>query len=303
MKISKIAVVAAIGMLVAALALFGCTSGSGSAASKSASGSASASASASSASASASASSASASASASAASVSASAASAKLLTDGKLTFGTSPDYPPFENMENGEYVGLDIEIAKAIGQKMGLEVEFKTIQFDGIIPAVAAGGQVDAGISGFTVDPERAKEIDFSSTYYIDDQAIAAMKGGEITADNADEKLAGATIAVQSGTSGEAYIQENYPEATVKAFGNSTDAFAAMQAGQADAVCTNKAVVEKMLADAYQDATVVKAIATGEEYAIAISKDNPELTKQINAALAELAADGTIDSLINQYLS
>ena len=149
-KTSKLIVLAAVGIMIAALGIFGCSSGSSSAsASASASGS---------------------SASASAASASASASSAaaateiKLLTDGKLVIGTSPDYPPFENLENGEFVGLDMEIAKAIGEKLGLEVEFKSLQFDAIIPAVAAGGQVDMGISGFTVDPDRAKEIDFSST-------------------------------------------------------------------------------------------------------------------------------------------
>ena len=226
----------------------------------------------------------------------------KLLKEGKLVVGTSPDYPPFENLENGEYVGLDIEIAKAIGEKLGLEVEFVNLQFDAIIPAVAAGGQVDMGISGFSVDPERAKAIDFTDSYYVDDQAIAVMKDGDITADNADEKLAEATIAVQSGTTGEAYVQENYPNAKVQPYGNSTDAFAAMQAGQADAVCTNKAVVENMLADAYADAQVVKQIATGEEYAIVVAQDNPELTAAINGALAELQADGTIDALIEQYL-
>ena len=301
-KLSKFAVILAIGILAAALALVGCSSG-GSSSSASASGS---SASASASSASASASSASASASAASASASSSAAAAGeivLLEEGKLIVGTSPDYPPFENLENGEYVGLDMELMKAIGQKLGLEVEFKNLQFDAIIPAVAAGGQVDLGISGFTVDPERAKEVDFSSTYYIDDQAIAAMKDGAINADNADEALASAIIAVQSGTSGEAYIQENYPEATVQPYGNSTDAFAAMQAGQADAVCTNAAVVAKMLSDAYQDAQIVKPIATGEEYAVVISKDNPALTEAVNKALAELQADGTIDRLIQQYLS
>ena len=226
----------------------------------------------------------------------------KLLKEGKLVVGTSPDYPPFENLENGEYVGLDIEIAKAIGEKLGLEVEFVNLQFDAIIPAVAAGGQVDMGISGFSVDPERAKAIDFTDSYYVDDQAIAVMKDGDITADNADEKLAEATIAVQSGTTGEAYVQENYPNAKVQPYGNSTDAFAAMQAGQADAVCTNKAVVENMLADAYADAQVVKQIATGEEYAIVVAQDDPELTAAINGALAELQADGTIDALIEQYL-
>ena len=287
-KTSKLIVLAAVGIMIAALGIFGCSSGSSSA-------SASASASGSSASASA--------ASASASASSAAATEIQLLQEGKLVIGTSPDYPPFENLENGEFVGLDMEIAKALGEKLGLEVEFKSLQFDAIIPAVAAGGQVDIGISGFTVDPDRAKEIDFSSTYYIDDQAIAAMKGGAITAENADEALAKATIAVQSGTSGEAYIQENFPEATVQPYGNSTDAFAAMQAGQADAVCTNAAVVQKMLADAYQDAQIVKSIATGEEYAIVISKDNPALTKAVNEALAELQADGTIDRLVQQYLS
>ena len=294
MKAKKYLVLAAFAVMVAALALVGCSSGGSSSASKSASSSAS------SASASSSASSASASASSSAAS-----GDIKLITNGTLTVATSPDYPPFENLENGEYVGLDIEIAKAIAEKLGLMVEFKTLQFDAIIPAIAAGGQADIGISGFTVDPERAKEIDFSKTYYIDDQAIAVMKNGAITEANVDAELSkeGAIVAVQSGTSGETYIQENYPKATVQAFGNSTDAFAAMQSGQANAVCTNKAVVEKMLADAYQDATVAKAIATGEEYAIVVSQDNKALTTAINKAMDELTADGTISRLVQQYLS
>ncbi len=294
MKAKKYLVLAAFAVMVAALALVGCSSGGSSSASKSASSSAS------SASASSSASSASASASSSAAS-----GDIKLITNGTLTVATSPDYPPFENLENGEYVGLDIEIAKAIAEKLGLKVEFKTLQFDAIIPAIAAGGQADIGISGFTVDPERAKEIDFSKTYYIDDQAIAVMKNGAITEANVDAELSkeGAIVAVQSGTSGETYIQENYPKATVQAFGNSTDAFAAMQSGQANAVCTNKAVVEKMLADAYQDATVAKAIATGEEYAIVVSQDNKALTTAINKAMDELTADGTISRLVQQYLS
>lgn len=290
MKVSKYLVLAALGVLVAALALVGCSSGSSS---KSASTSASASAST--------------AASASSASASASSAASgdmKLIASGKLTIATSPDYPPFENLENGEYVGLDIEIAKAVAKELGLQPEFKTLQFDAIIPAIAAGGQADIGISGFSVDPERAKEIDFSSSYYIDDQSIAVMNNSPITDANADAELnkEGVIIAVQSGTTGEAYVQENYPKATAQAYGNSTDAFAAMQSGQANAVCTNKAVVEAMLADAYKDAKVVKSIATGEEYAIVVSKDNTALTAAINDALAKLKADGTIEKLTKQFM-
>ena len=232
------------------------------------------------------------------------AAAYTLIQDGVLTVATSPDYPPFENLEGDEYVGFDIELAKAIAAELGLGCEFKTLQFDGIIPGIQAGGQADMGISGISVDPERAEQVDFSDAYYVDNLAVAVMKDGEITVENATEALnqEGVVIAVQSGTTGEVYIQENFPNATVQAYGNSTDCFAAMQSGQAVAVCTNKAVVEKMLAEAYTDAEVVLSIATGEEYAIAVSKDNPELLAAINAAIAKLSENGTIDELTAQFL-
>ena len=275
-----LALVAA-GALAAALALVGCASGNSG--SGSASGSASASASG--------------SASAS--------TEMKLVKEGKLLIATSPDFPPFENLENGEMVGFDSEIGKAVAEKLGLEPEFVSLQFDSILTAVAAGTQADAGISGLTVDPERAKTVDFSDSYYVDDLSVAVMKNNaDITADNADEALnkEGVVIAVQSGTSGETYVKENYPKATVQPYGNSTDAFAALQSGQANAVCTNKAVVERMLANAYTDAQVVKSIATGEEYAVAVAQENKALTAAINKALEELQADGTIDDLVAKYM-
>ena len=275
-----LALVAA-GALAAALALVGCASGNSG--SGSASGSASASASG--------------SASAS--------TEMKLVKEGKLLIATSPDFPPFENLVNGEMVGLDIEIGKAVAEKLGLEPEFVSLQFDSILTAVAAGTQADVGISGLTVDPERAKTVDFSDSYYVDDLSVAAMKNNaDITADNADEALnkEGVVIAVQSGSSGETYVKENYPKATVQPYGNSTDAFAALQSGQANAVCTNKAVVERMLANAYTDAQVVKSIATGEEYAVAVAQENKALTAAINKALEELQADGTIDALVAKYM-
>ena len=200
----------------------------------------------------------------------------------------------------GEYEGFDIALGKAVAEKLGLEAEYSTIQFDGILPAIQSGGQVDCGISGFSVDPERAKQVDFTDSYYIDDQAICANKDGKIKDEKSLNK-SGVVIAVQTGTTGEDYAKENYPKATVKGFGNSTDAFAALQAGKADAVMTNKVVVENML-KSYTDATVIKSIATGEEYAIAVSKDNPELTSAINKAIEDLKADGTIDKLQGEYL-
>ncbi len=229
-----------------------------------------------------------------------------LVEENTLTIATSPDFPPFENLdENGDYVGFDIEIGRAIAEELGLDCKFTTLQFDGIVPAIAAGGQADVGISGITVDPERAEQVDFTDSYYIADQAVAVMKGGEITSDNVDDALnaEGKIIAVQSGTTGESFAQENFGNATVQPYGNATDCFAAMQSGQADAVIMDKAVVESMLASAYTDAEIVKTVATGEEYAVAVAKDNPALTKAINEAIAKLQEDGTIDDLVKQYLS
>ncbi len=227
-----------------------------------------------------------------------------LIEDGKLTVASSLDYPPFENLENGEAVGLDIDIANAVAKELGLTAEVKNLQFDTILAGIAAGGQADIGISGFTVDPERKQTVDFSDTYYTDDLAVAAKKGGSVTSANAAEELnkEGVVIAVQSGTSGEDYCKENYPNATISPYGNSTDAFAAMGAGQANYVCTNYAVVQKMLSTSYSDAEVVLPIATGEEYAIAVSKDNPQLLKAVNEAINKLKSDGTIDDLTNKWL-
>ncbi len=274
MRFKKFAAVAAAGVLAASLALAGCSSGSTETKSEDKSSDTKAE------------------------------SAYTLVQDGTLTIATSPDYPPFENLENGEAVGLDIDIAQAIADELGLKLEVKSLQFDGIITAIAAGGQADMGISGFTVDPERAKQVDFTSSYYVDDLAIAAMKGGAVTKDNAAEELnkEGVVIAVQSGTSGEDYCMENFPNATISPYGNSTDAFAAMQAGQAQYVCTNYAVVNRMLESAYSDAEIVLPIATGEEYAIVISKDNSELLDAVNDAIAKLEKDGTIDELTNKWL-
>ncbi len=228
-----------------------------------------------------------------------------LVTEGSLTFATSPDYPPFENLEDGEYVGLDMDLGRAIAEYLGLECVYTNIDFDGIIAAIEAGGQADAGLSGISITPERQEQIDFTDAYYIDNQAVAVLADNtEITEDNAAEVLNSAevTIAVQSGSTGADFSAENFPNATQLSFPQFTDAFAAVSAGQADAVCGNSAVVEQMLSGAYTDQHVVLTSATGEEYAIAVSKDNPTLLEALNEAIAALQEDGTIDDLIATHM-
>lgn len=230
-----------------------------------------------------------------------------LVTEGTLTVAVSPDFPPFENLDGDEYVGFDIDLMRAVAEQMGLEVEFKNLQFDAIVPAIAAGGQADVGCSGITIDDERLEQVDFSTSYYIDDQCVVAMTANaDVTADTYEDALnqEGVVIAVQSGTTGETYAQENFPAAKVVPYGNATDCFAAMQAGTDGtvAVVTNLAVGEKMVAEAYTDAQIVGKSATGEEYGVAVSKDNPALLDAVNAALDTLEEDGTIDELTTTWM-
>ena len=128
-----------------------------------------------------------------------------LLEAGTITFATSPDYPPFENLEDGEYVGLDMDLGRAIADYLGLECAYTNIDFDGIVPAIVAGGQADAGLSGISITPDREEEVNFTTPYYVDNQAVATLSDNTIiTEDNAAEALndAAVTIAVQSGSTG-----------------------------------------------------------------------------------------------------
>lgn len=227
-----------------------------------------------------------------------------LVTEGAITFGVSPDYPPFENLENGEHVGLDMDLGRAVAEQLGLECVYNDQDFDSIIPGVVAG-TIDAGLSGISITPEREEQVVFSDPYYVDNQAVATMSdNADITEDNAADTLntADVTIAVQSGSTGADFAAENFPNATQLPFPQFTDAFAAVNSGQADAVCGNAAVVNQMLAGAYTDMHTVLTSATGEEYAIAVSKDNPALLDAINGALKTLTDDGTIDQLISDNM-
>ena len=138
----------------------------------------------------------------------------------------------------------------------------------------------------------------------MDDQAIVTMKdNADITGDNYKEKLdsADAKIAVQSGSTAEAFAKENFPNAELVPFKNATDCFSALQAGQSVALVTNRSVAAQLVATSFDNEQVVKLISTGEEYAIAVNKDNSGLKDAINKALKELTDDGTVDSLMGQY--
>lgn len=228
----------------------------------------------------------------------------QLVTDGTLTIGTSAEYEPFEYMEDGEYKGFDLELAQAIADDLGLELKIENVDFDTIVPGVASGTKYDMGIAAITATPEREKEVGFTDSYYMDDQAIVTMADNtEITGDNYVDALnaEGVKIAVQSGSTAEAFAKENFPNAELVPFKNATDCFAAVQSSQANALVTNRSVAAQLVATSFSNEQVIKQISTGEEYAIAVNKDNTALLDALNDSIAKLTEDGTVDELMTKY--
>lgn len=228
----------------------------------------------------------------------------QLVTDGTLTIGTSAEYEPFEYMEDGEYKGFDLELAQAIADDLGLELKIENVDFDTIVPGVASGTKYDMGIAAITATPEREKEVGITDSYYMDDQAIVTMADNtEITGDNYADALnaEGVKIAVQSGSTAEAFAKENFPNAELVPFKNATDCFAAVQSSQANALVTNRSVAAQLVATSFSNEQVIKQISTGEEYAIAVNKDNTALLDALNDSIAKLTEDGTVDELMTKY--
>ncbi|MCE5203436.1 MAG: basic amino acid ABC transporter substrate-binding protein [Coriobacteriales bacterium] len=222
----------------------------------------------------------------------------KLIEPGKLLVGSDTAFPPFESMNGDVAEGFDVDLMNAIGEKLGLKVEFKTEIFDTLISTLQAGGKFDVIASGMTIKPDRQELIDFTDPYYDSNQSIAMKKGSTYTG---PEDLAGKKIGVQSGTTGEAWAKESIKDAQLVPFKNATDAFAALAAGNVDAVVNDLPVTTELLKQDDRGLEIVAQIPTGEQYGFGVSKDNPGLTAAINKALAELKADGTYAEIYKKW--
>ena len=223
-----------------------------------------------------------------------------------LTMGSSCDFPPYEyyHDETGEIVGIDVEIAQAVCDKLGYDLEIVDMQFDSIIAAVVSG-KVDFGMSGFTVTEERKQSVDFSSTYTTAVQSIVIPTGSTITSVddlfNAENKF---EIGVQIGTTGDLYISDdveaNGLKHNIQRFNKYHDAFAALASGKIDCI-----IVDDQVAIAYVEANegmeILDTAYAFEEYAICFAKENP-LYAEFNAALDEIIADGTTAEIIAKYI-
>lgn len=216
-------------------------------------------------------------------------------TSDKLTMATNAEFPPFEYLENGEVVGADVEIAQAIAKKLGKELEITNIDFDAALTG-AATGKYDMAVAGITANDDRKKNMNFSVDYYTASQAIIVMSDSEI-ATAAD--LSGKTIACQEGTTGEQYLMDN--NYSIQSFKTGAEAVSAMTSGKVDAVVIDDAVARALSSKQSGTTKVLDEALTKEAYAIALEKGDEELTKEINKALEELKADGTLAKIFEKY--
>ena len=223
--------------------------------------------------------------------------------DGKLIGVSDMAYPPLESISDStnQPEGFEIDMMDAVAQKLGLQMEWlEPTKFDTIIPLIKQGGKADVGVSAFTITDERKDEIDFTDSYLDSNQGLVTKAD---SANTTEESLnvAGKKIACQSGTTGEAWIEENLPNATVVPLDDAIQSMTGVQTGLYDACVADLPVVSYLCKQSYTDCKVAIQIPTGEQYGIVVSKDNPGLTAAINQALQELKDDGTMDSLEQKW--
>jgi len=229
-----------------------------------------------------------------------------LVEDGKLIVASDLDFPPLDSFEGGEAQGFDVDLSYAIGEKLGLEVEYlPPMDFDSIIPMIKNGGKADIGNSAFSITEERKAEIDFTDAYLDSNLGVAVKKDLGIT--GSEEAIVSAlnaadmTVAVQAGTTGEAWARENLPEANIVPLASVTVCMTGVSTGQYQAFCADLPVIGHQCTVSFTDCEIALEIPTGEQYGIVVSKDNPGLTAAINAALAQIESDGTMAELKQKW--
>lgn len=215
----------------------------------------------------------------------------------KLVMATNAEFPPYEYHEGDAIVGIDAEIAGLIAEKLGMELVIEDVEFNTIIPGVQAG-KYDMGMAGMTVTEDRLKDVNFSDSYATGIQAVIVKEGSDI---ESIDDLEGKMIGVQESTTGDIYASGDYGDDHVTKFANGALAVQALLSDKVDCV-----IIDNEPAKSYVKANdglkVLDTEYTVEDYAICFAKENTELQEQVNNALKELIADGSVQKIIDKYI-
>ena len=217
-----------------------------------------------------------------------------------LLYATNPEYPPFESMDdNNQVVGYDVDLITAIGEKIGIEFVAEPMAFDAVVSSVQTNPDM-IGLSGISITDERKLSVNFSDGY-IDAGLVVVMKAdaGFKTMDDLKGKL----IGVQQGTTSDFKAEEITGQDNVMRYATFIDAMLSLQGNKVDAVIVDAPVGQAILASMNDASMVITDIDLGaaDWYGIAVNKQNTELLEKINAALAELKAEGYLDALAAKY--
>jgi len=224
--------------------------------------------------------------------------------EGKLIMATNAAFPPYEYIENNEVVGIDAEIAKAIAEKLGLELVITDMEFDSIIESVK-NGKADIGLAGLTVTDERKEEVDFTESYATGVQVIIVTEDSAITSvDDLFAEGASTKIGVQRNTTGDLYTTwdlEDNGLATIDRYSKGAEAVQALKTGKVDCV-----VIDNEPAKAFVNSTeglkILETEYVEEQYAAALNKENTELFEAVNNALKILIAEGKVKAIVDKYI-
>lgn len=230
------------------------------------------------------------------------------IEEGKLIMSTNAQFPPYEMVADGEgfngtgFEGIDVEIASAIADKLGLELQIDDMEFDSALVAVQ-NNTADVMLAGLSYSEERDEVVDFTDSYATGVQVVIVKDGSDVTMDNLGEKM----IGTQRGTTGYIYASDTpenggYGEDHVLAYDNGATAVQALMNGQIDAVIIDEAPAKEFVA-ANEGLTILPGNWVEEQYCAAVDEGNTALQNAINTALNELMDDGTVDEIIAKYIS
>lgn len=216
------------------------------------------------------------------------------------TVGTSAGFPPFEYVEDGEIVGFDIDLMKAIGEEMGFEVEFQDIAFDSLIPALKTGN-IDIVAAGMTITEQREQAVDFTNSYYSANQSVIVQEDSEM---NISVLYGDHDISVQTGTTGDLWVTENLKDqgiltGEVKRYDTFVLCVSDLVNGNVDAVVLDEPVAQRYAE--IRPVEIVGVIVTGENYGLAVNDGNTELRETLNEGLRRIRESGKMDELVEKH--
>jgi ABC-type amino acid transport substrate-binding protein len=224
-----------------------------------------------------------------------------LINEGTIVVGSDTAFPPFENAEGDEIVGFDVDLMNAIGDELGVDVEFKTYKFDALITGVQTGTEFDMIASAMTITEERQETIDFSDPYINSNQSLAVTEDSDIA--STDDLGSGNSVGVQSGTTGEQWTKDNLEPNGVEVipYDDVLAAFSALQAGDVDAVVNDLPISQDVVKDETRGLKIAEEIETGEQYGFGFSKESTSLRDAVNEALQAVKDSGEYETIYETW--